>query len=421
MKTLVELFDTCQLTNVIAGISCLPEKIIFLGDAEVMNQDRRDALDRFFRMRKQTVKLEYISVKIDSYSDILTKMERVLSMNQDVCIDITGGREMVLTVLGEAAYCHNLPLIRFDVSTGKMLRIKNAQHIPIPTPAIITVRQSVVLNGGEVISPQNYLSPQQLTPSFCKEIRSLFAISKQKPKLWNQFAIALEGLLNCARVTPELKVYADLSGISETQYKKLTDYNYFDQLSDAGLILGYKEENGKLFFQYKNEQVHQCMSKAGNILEIYSYMLLNELSKAHPGLFGDMRMGVLADWDGKMIPRCYSGTRNEIDLMVTKNAIPIFISCKHGEVLKEALYELHTVAEHYGGEYAKKVLITAELSNSPTKRKSFLDRASDMGITVIYNVNRITEERFLELLCEIGTEEKKDSKENSLKIHKNYI
>lgn len=147
------------------------------------------------------------------------------------------------------------------------------------------------------------------------------------------------------------------------------------------------------------------MSKAGNILEVYTYMLLHELSKENPDLFCDKRMGVCADWDGKLIPKQKSGTRNEIDLIVTKNTVPIFISCKHGEVLKEALYELQTVAEHYGGKYAKKVLITADLGSSFTKRDSFLKRARDMGITVIYQVHRMAEETFKQRLSEMEKEE----------------
>ncbi len=402
MKILVEFFDSCQLNNVIAGISCQPEKIIFLGDSDTMTPSRQEALKRFFRLRKQKVSLEYLLVQSGSYQDILEKMTRLATLYTDICFDVTGGNDLFLLAMGELSCSKTFPVIRFDVLSGKMMRIKNAAHLAEPALATITVRQSVVLNGGDIINPQNYLSKEQLTHSFCKDVRGLFQISKQRPKLWNQFVIGLEGVLNIAVVSPDLKIYADLSLVSETNFRKITAYNFLEQLYDAGLILNYYHDGKILRFQYKNEQIHYLMSKSGNILELYSYLVIYELCKETKAAFSDQRMGVLVDWDGVVEPRYHSGTKNEVDLILTKQAIPVFISCKHGEVLKEALYELHTVAEHYGGKFAKKVLITAELSSVPSKRISFLERARDMGIEVIYHVNRMTEAEFRERLLKIG-------------------
>ncbi len=403
MKILVEFFDSCQLNNVIAGISCQPEKIIFLGDSDIMTPPKKEALKRFFRLRKQKVSLEYIVVQPGSYQDIVEKIEKLLSVNTDICFDVTGGNDLFLLATGEISCSQTFPVIRFDILSGTMLRIKNAGHLSEPSLASLTVRQSIVLHGGDIINPQNYLPREQLTRAFSRDVRDLFQISKQRPKLWNQFVIGLEGMLNIAVVSPELKVYADLSLVSEINYRKITAYNFLEQLYDRGLILDYYHDEKTLRFQYKNEQVHYLMSKSGNILELYSYLMIYELCKQDKLAFFDQRMGVLVDWDGVVEPRYHSGTKNEVDLILTKRAVPIFISCKHGEVLKEALYELHTVAEHYGGKFAKKVLITAELSNVPNKRISFLERARDMGIEVIYNVNRMTEEEFCERLLEIGT------------------
>ncbi len=403
MKVLVEFFDSCQLHNVIAAISLHPERVIFIGDSATMETSRREALQRFFRLRKQKIVIEYITVQSCSYRDIHEKISSVLKKHTDVCFDVTGGRDLFLLALGELSCCQKTPMIRFDVPSGKMIRIKNAEQIPEPTVASLTVRQSIVLNGGEVIDPQNYLSSEQLTPTFSKEVRSLFQISKQRPKLWNQFVIALEGLINQTAVGSDLKVSVKVSSVPEIQYRKLTEYAFLEKLADAGLILDYCYDGERISFRYKNEQVHRCMAKSGNILELYSYLLIHEISKESTSVFGDKRVGVPVDWDGVIEPRYRSGTKNEIDLILTKKTVPVFISCKHGEVLKEALYELHTVAEHYGGMYAKKVLITAELSNIPSKRISFLERARDMGIEVIYNANRMTEEEFKQRLRKIGT------------------
>jgi len=415
MKVLVEFFDSCQLNNVIAGISCMPEKIVYIGNSDTMTKARQESLQRFFRLRKQKVTLEYIMIHSEAYQDICGTIQRILDKETDVCLDVTGGLDLFLLAVGELSDAYGVPIIRFDVLTGKMMRIKNAGHLPEPALATLTVRQSIVLNGGDIINPQNYLSTEQLTPTFSKEVRSLFQISKQQPKKWNQFVVGLEGLLNTAAFSADFRVHVDLSPTTEAHFVKIHAEYFMMELAKAGLILNYYHDETTLRFQYKNERIHRLMSKSGNILEAYSYLLVHELRKQKPSVFSDQRMGVPVDWDGVTEPRYHSGTKNEVDLILTKQAIPVFISCKYGEALKEALYELHTVAEHYGGKYAQKVLITAELSRNLSKKNSFLERARDMNIEVIYQVNRMSEDEFRARLLAIGTVSKQTQKK-----HRNF-
>ena len=63
--------------------------------------------------------------------------------------------------------------------------------------------------------------------------------------------------------------------------------------------------------------------------------------------------------------------------MSIQNNLPIFISCKIGSVDQMALYELETVANRFGGKYAKKVLATAQPLSQGHMR-----RAEEMGIEV---------------------------------------
>ena len=61
--------------------------------------------------------------------------------------------------------------------------------------------------------------------------------------------------------------------------------------------------------------------------------------------------------------------------------IPIFISCKNGQVLVEELYKLNTVAERFGGDYAKKILIVSDFD----KIDAIKTRADEMNIKLIAN------------------------------------
>ena len=48
---LIELFDECQLNNVVASLAFKPEKIIFLGYKKVMNVQKTAALKKFFEIK----------------------------------------------------------------------------------------------------------------------------------------------------------------------------------------------------------------------------------------------------------------------------------------------------------------------------------------------------------------------------------
>ena len=113
--------------------------------------------------------------------------------------------------------------------------------------------------------------------------------------------------------------------------------------------------------------------------EIYTYMLMREIADESPGYYDDINRSVSIDWDGTVYDRSLgvSDTKNEIDVMATRDLVPIFISCKNGDVDKSALYELDTVAERFGGKYAKKELVTAGFLD-----KHHQKRAEEMDILV---------------------------------------
>ena len=101
------------------------------------------------------------------------------------------------------------------------------------------------------------------------------------------------------------------------------------------------------------------------------------------GIYNDAMTGVEIDWDGKIHAKDHIyDTINEIDVFLMHNMVPIFISCKNGDVDSDELYKIQTVAERFGGKYAKKVLIVTELPGSKGG-KLLEQRAKDMDIRII--------------------------------------
>ena len=90
-------------------------------------------------------------------------------------------------------------------------------------------------------------------------------------------------------------------------------------------------------------------------------------------------MSVTIDWDG--ITYGVPNTKNEIDVMLMRDATPVFISCKNGNVSEEELYKLSEVADRFGGEFAKKVLVVTDNDC----KEGFVERAKDMDIHLFQN------------------------------------
>jgi hypothetical protein len=74
---------------------------------------------------------------------------------------------------------------------------------------------------------------------------------------------------------------------------------------------------------------------------------------------------------------------------------PLFISCKNGNVSEEELYKLNTVAERFGGPYAKKMLIATDLDRKGSSaNRAFIQRAWDMDIFLVTDAAELTREEW---------------------------
>ena len=94
-KTLIELFDECQVLNILAGIRFQPEKIVFVGYESVMNRQRKENIKKFFRLRNQPVNLEFVETQRYCYDSVLETLTTVVNQNEDCCFDLTGGKELL--------------------------------------------------------------------------------------------------------------------------------------------------------------------------------------------------------------------------------------------------------------------------------------------------------------------------------------
>ena len=392
VKTLIELFDKCQFENIASGIKFKPEKIVFVGFKEVMTPNRINDLRTFLKNRGLQIETEFEVVGRYDFDAIVDRLNYIVDRNEDCFFDLTGGKELVLTAMGVVSAERNVPMLQINIRTGNVIKIKNCEALPDGDKMAVSIDESILLNGGCVLRDNDLDIEWDITDSFRRDVELMWKICRENCKQWNRQANSFEAFERYGRVDNTLGVYADLSHVALRGGETFISNEIINELIKNNFISEYILKNDIISFRYKNQQIHRCLIKAGNILELYGYILLKELIAENATLYNDIDVGVFADWDG-VIHNSYEkqkDTTNEIDLMVMKGLVPVFISCKNGEVKKEALYELSTVANKLGGKYAKKVLLTTYINRDEDSKKYLLARANEMNIQVIDGVENMS-------------------------------
>ena len=136
------------------------------------------------------------------------------------------------------------------------------------------------------------------------------------------------------------------------------------------------------------EEAQFLYDKAGTILEMYSALCAEE-----SGIFHDIRVGVKLDWNGSIIYGQGPDPYNEIDLILMRNNLPIFVSCKNTEPKNEQLYEIMVMAKHYGGYFATPALFCSGNATLGVKK-----RADEMGVILIDGIRAKTPETMVSIL-----------------------
>lgn len=397
IKTIIELFDECQIKNIIATLRFMPEKVIFVGYKEVMKKKKMKDLKNFFSSRGLNIELEFQFAERYDYDDIAKTLNRILDDNEDCCFDLTGGKELIMAVMGAISNERNIPMVQFNIRTGNMFCVKNCEYIDEKqNTSSMTISESIALNGGAIVTPKADEPEWDMNDGFRRDIEAMWRINSKDSSTWNKFSKAVAKFGRDIETCGNLTLRTRLSALDENDKKDLMNEEILNQLIRNKLILNYSQKNDVLSFEIKNKQVLRCIIKAGNILELYTYMIALEIAEEENGFYDDVKMGVKIDWDGIENGKFskIKDTTNEIDVFIMRDLVPLFISCKNGDVGKEALYELNTVAEKFGGEYARKVLMATFISHDTSKKKFLLQRAKDMKIEVIENIDLMSKQEF---------------------------
>lgn len=386
--TLIECFDREPVDNVIACLRLRPEKVVFLGDEKDMELPLK-RYQKFFANHGMKIRLVSCAVRMDDIRDIADALEEIIQNENQCVIDVTGGAEQVVMAVGmvlaelDDSARHRVDVQKFAPMDGQVMDTDGNGWVIPGDPDYLTVNEVIALHGG-IVHPRTEQPPKRYKPA---DLQPLWETMCAEGRDWNKMVMALNEFES--RCDSDTDIYLPLRDVASTvarfEEKEVLVRQLLEKLERCGVIRDNSGMN-TLRYTYPDPLLRSCAQKAGNVLETKTLLEARSVQKGGKPYFQDCIMSVNIDWDGVVhdpadhIPE----TRNEIDGIMIRGVVPLFVSCKNGDVSEDELYKLSTVAQRFGGAYARKMLIVTDLDRKgPAATRAFVQRAREMGIYVV--------------------------------------
>ena len=369
LKTLIELYDEESVFNLLGACASKPETLVILGGERLSDSVLRRRLSGFLSSRGIDTKVEYKQCDISDCSAIIEALAEIIEEYAGCVIDVSGGSDLALLACGMFAESCDVPIIRLDEERQCFVDVRScpeAERLAMPR---FTIEDMVAMTGAGVIR-HGRISAKDIDDELRADTFALWDIFTRYRSSWHKTTLFFH--------SADEETGDNLS--VNTKATLPIDKNYcppalLKMLAEAGLITDYVSTRERVSFRYKNSTMRFILRDKGSVLELMTYCRLSEC-----GLFDDVDISVVIDWDGKG----ESTTTNEIDVMAVRGLTTYFISCKSARadnLSSEYLYEIDTMAHRLGGKFAQPALVTA-VSNIRNTAQPMWDRAHDMRVII---------------------------------------
>ena len=368
MRTLIELYDTSPIRNVLSTIMFRPQEMILICPPEIAEDpNQRRSLRDFFAYLDCPVKLTLIPVTLLDAGKTERVLRAVLESHQDCAIDIAGGTDAALFAAGVVS--GETPVFTYSTRKDTFFEINNAPFArSLPNNVHLDVRSCLMMAGG-TLHPGREENAGLADKT--EQIDRLFRVYSDFRPQWNR------------QISYIQKISSSEPGILEAggqlaekagNKKVNADIGFFRALEQAGLILDLRLTDDSVFFRFPNETVRFWLRDIGAVLELQVFRACHAA-----GCFDDVVLSAVVNWQSGKIQR--DSVTNEIDVMAVQGIQPVFISCKTCEVHTDALNELAILRDRFGGKFARAILVTSgmtEKTREPVRR-----RADKLGIELV--------------------------------------
>lgn len=407
--TVIEIFDKTPLENIITSLALKPDRVIFVG-SDYRKANRAIPIYReILEGRGMSIEMTAKSVVKNDLEDIARSLEELISDPDEVYIvDISGGDESSLVavgmilgsdaVVGKEVYAFRINavsrhgvLFGLEETDGKRRLERNVYDFSYNSQVYLTVRENIRLNGGTVFASGMTFG---CGDAVGEDIDLMWDICRRDPTGWNAKIGRFSGVISRLIDGEDLfTIHRD----SIANDKNSADPKLWDEFVSRGLVIIDEKQSGRgvYVFRFKNHITQECLTKSGSVLEYVTYKAAIEAKRDELPIFDSAEIGIVIGWDDDV-----EGTRNEIDCMLMCGCVPVFISCKNGDIKTDELYKLDAVADKFGSGYGKTALLStvyfdekARSYDGDRATQTLKDRADDMGIRLISKVHLTTEEK----------------------------
>ena len=390
--TYIEFFSPVVSENICTCLARTPERVVLVGDSRGRLERHAKRYQALFEEKGQHIEFIPKSVNKNSMQDVINTLSDLVETYDDCVIDLTGGEDVYLVATGivsERYSARSVQLQRFNLRNGTVMDcdLDGAvlQELEMPR---LTVEENIKFYGGSVIREGSTATYDwDLNPEFVADIAVMWEICRGDPAHWNM-VLELFTLADTLDHATPLRSRASLQAMRKSRFYATEDFldksDVVTYLQRTGMLTWCSWDEDTLVVEYKNAQVQKVLTKTGTLLELVMYFAaMLSVDDKKRQVYQDVMTGVSINWDAaeqgeKMI------THNEIDVIMMHGMVPVFISCKSGTVEMEELFKFATVAERFGGNYSKRVLVAPRLTGAGNE-ESIRARAEDMGIQILDN------------------------------------
>ncbi len=412
--TLIEFFDKTPVENILSSLALKPDKVVYISPESRKVIRAIPNYQKILKGRGIHLEMRVKSIAKNDLEAIVAALYDIISdPSDDYVIDISGGDEGALVALGIVLGSTDLQVSAFRMNAvsrrGVWFESKRSaegrrkiEQIVMDytghTQVYLTVQENVALHGGRIYGESHTFKKGD---PVCGDIDELWKICRLDCSGWNAKINRISGCVSQYTAGKELYSVAD----DDIGRKGGVDREFWKSFVNGGFIRIDEKYTGRgiTVFRYKSRPVQDCLTKAGSLFEYYTYKTALECERNGVPVYDSATTGIILGWNDDI-----DTTRNEIDVMLMAGMIPVFISCKNGDVETDELYKLNTVAKKFGAGYAKCAL-TATAFFDPQDRAYSGDaaaanikgRADDMNVRVIGAINRMSEKEFSDAIANL--------------------
>lgn len=411
--TYIEFFDKTASENICACLSCAPERVIFIGDNGKLMKKHIQRYQRILEERGIYVEYAYKTFAKNDLGRAVELITEIIEEEEACTFDITGGDELLNLALG-IVYGRNLQkniqIQRMNLRSNTVYYFDQNGSVLPKKPIALTVQENIRLYGGDIRyggADSIYTFCWDMNPEFEQDIDRIWEVCREDVKEWNTQIGIFQAADKVGRVSEDgLTTVAARYDLEKLLDKTMGDYGYDERiiqgLFDFGLLTSFCDDGEFLTLSYKNRQVKKVLNKEGLALEMKVFVSARTVRDSSGcAVYNDAMNGVVIDWDGAFHDSDDDGvydTINEVDVILMHGVIPVFISCKNGYFTADELFKLNSVAEQFGNEYARKVLVATGLERNGDSDDYIRQRAKDMNIKILENVQNLDKSAFDKLI-----------------------